>query len=89
MEKINFKLMVSTPSDFAVFYANNVQLDKKLQYLYFDILLKITLSPERSGLTAKISPIAYALPHDLALACLINVFWERDRNITEKMRCYQ
>lgn len=81
---LDFNLMVSTPWDFAVFYANNIELDEQLQDLYFDILFRITISPQRSGITVNISPIALARPHDLALACLINVFWERDRNINEK-----
>ena len=76
--KLNFNLMVSLPWDFAVFYANSLQLSKTFQDLYFDILFKITLSTERSGLTPIVSPIASAPAHDLALACLINVFWEHD-----------
>ena len=83
-KKLGFNLMVSIPWDFAVFYANNVKLSKLLQDLYFDILFKITISTERSGLTRIISPIATALPHDLALACLINVFWDKDRGVREK-----
>ena len=79
---LDFNLMVSIPWDFAVFYANNIQLDKKSQDLYFDILFKITISPERSGITPEISPIALAAPHDLALACLINVFLAQ--NMSEK-----
>ena len=37
---LDFNLMVSIPWDFAVFYANNIELDKQLQDLYFDILFR-------------------------------------------------